>query len=453
MKSRVLLAYPFFTKPARRNYAPIGIPTLAAFLLRKHPEVAVQLLDYTVDKFTEDDWLRRLVKFEPEIIGISAITLNYLGGVLMAKLAKERLPDSLVVMGGVHIVTTLEESLKHCDVAVQREGEEVLCELVEEHELGTIKGISWKHNGRVIHNDPHPFISDLDTIPFPAYELFGDLSRYEEYPRWHIISSRGCPYACTFCTNPLMWARTLRARSPQNIVDEIVHLKNDFGVKWVQFMDDTINMPIGRALAICDEIIKRGLNKELGFSGTLRLNRGFVSQELFDKFAEAGFTHLGFGVESGSQKVLDLMRKKLTPVEVRNGVRMARKAGIKRLEGFCMVGNWGETIWDVMKTWWLTITTNMETGYSVCTPFPGTEFCNNVVAAGYLKGKPNWETFNYTSVTTRTNTMNKPTIFTIYCISIILQLSFAIFRGGRPWYTFTRIVWHAADVIRRALKL
>ena len=341
--------------------------------------------------------------------------------------------------------------LQWADVVVTGEGEDVLVDLVRGRALNMIRGIGFWKDGEMRSTEPRKQIEDIDSLPWPDYSQLNPQS-YIGFPAWQVLTSRGCPYNCSFCTNHVMWGRKVRSRSAKNIVGEIQQLHDIYRINRIQFQDDTVNIPQQRAFDICDEIINRGLHREMTFMGSLRLNKNCVSQELMDRMKEAGFEFFGFGVESGSQKVLDLMHKNLTVHEIRDAVKMMRKAGIKRRMGFIMVGNWGETVWDILKTWWLTLTCNMETAFSVCTPFPGTEFYRLCVNAGYLSRNPNWEDFNITSVTTRTDKMSKRTIFAVHVVSIFLQLIFAITRGGSPRRTLSRIWWHGVDLIKRRVK-
>jgi len=452
VRAKVLLVFPPFTKPALLDYAPIGICQLASYLKREIPDAEVKLVDGTNTHYSNGDWQDLLLDYQPDLVGISCITLNYPSGKHLATLASALLPATLTVMGGVHVVTTLQESLQYCDVVVTGEGEDVLCELARGWPLEQISGIGYKNRGCQVFTKPRPQIADLDSLLFPDYAPLNPKS-YVGYPAWQVLTSRGCPYDCSFCTNHVMWGRKIRSRSPKNIVGEIQELHDRYGINRIQFQDDTVNIPQARAFAVCDEIINRGLNKEMTFMASLRVNKQLVSQEMLNKMKEAGFEFLGFGVESGSQRVLDIMHKELAPQEVKSAVKMMRKAGIKRRMGFIMIGNWGETLWDVFKTWWLTITTSMETAYSVCTPFPGTEFYKLCVKAGYLSNSPDWEDFNITTVTTRTDKMGKRAIFAVHVASIFLQLVFAIFRGGSPRRTLHKIWWHGVDMIRRRLSL
>jgi radical SAM superfamily enzyme YgiQ (UPF0313 family) len=241
----------------------------------------------------------------------------------------------------------------------------------------------------------------------------------------------------------------VRHRSARNIVDEIEYLHNEFGIGSMVFFDDTLNIPPTRAIEICDEIIKRNFNGEISFECQLRANRQLVSPELFQKMKDAHFVCVDFGIESGSERVLKLMKKSLNPDEVRQAVNMARKAGIKSVKGYYIVGNWGETIWDVFKTWKLVFSINAEPAFSICTPFPGTEFYQRLKDNSYITdGKYDWANFNAATPIARTDKMSRTSIFAVYVFSILLQLVFALVRGGRPMHTLSRIMAYAMEKLR-----
>lgn len=447
MKNRALLVFPSYIREAASDSQPIGISYIASYLLNKWPRLDLKLIDYTVGKFSPELYQKELRDFGPEIVGISVLTLNYPSGRLLAQLTKDVNPAILTIMGGVHASVRPEECLEHCDIVVRGEGEETFNEIVQDNELGSIKGISYRKDGVVVHNEAREHLKNLDVLPFPAHHLF-DMEKYRSFLGWGVMGSRGCPYKCIFCSSPQTWGNT-RARSTQSIVDEIELLNSKFGVQRVTFFDDTLNIPQRRATELCDEIVNRGLHRKMSFICQMRVNRQFVSLELFQKMKEANFVRVDFGIESGSERVLKSIRKSLTPDEARQAIRMARKAGIDRVIGYFMVGNWGETIWDVFKTWRFILSANMEPGFSICTPFPGTEFYRRMKENGYIGDEPDWANFNMATPIARTDKMSKLSIFMVYILSILLQLAFAFIRGGRPLHTLSRMITYAVDTIYR----
>lgn len=447
--SRLLLIFPPFTKPALLDYAPIGICQLAAYVRQELPNTAIRILDFTNRYYSDEEYKRELQLFEPDIVGISIITLNAPGGYLVAQRTHQFMPTVPVIFGGVHAVHREAECFAHgANYISTSDGEPLLYEVLYNGFRPEVRGLVYLDNDKnVRHAPPREQALDIDTLPWPAYDLV-PVESYGGFPGWEIIGSRGCPYRCTFCTNHGMWGGQVRFRSPARIVDEIEHLYNTYHLKYMQFQDDTINVPLQRGLDICNEIIRRGLNDKLTFGGSMRVNKQLVSPELFAKMKEANFVYLGYGVESGSQRVLDVMQKDLRPGEVRAAVKMARRAGIRRIMGYVMIANWGESVIDVMKTWWLVLTTNMETAFSVCAPFPGTIHRKRMMDAGYITDSSDWEQFNITSVTSRTDKLAKWQIYVLYAGSISIQLVAAIFRHGQTKRTFQKLWLHGRDLLR-----
>jgi radical SAM superfamily enzyme YgiQ (UPF0313 family) len=449
MKNRILLVYPPSAREALSGFQPIGLSYIASYILSKSPEISVKIIDYSVERFSTEGWRQELRNFEPEVVGISVLTLNYPSGRLMSELVKDFDPGILTVMGGVHATMEPEQCLEHCDIVVRGEGEVTFQEVVHGHKLDAIRGVSYWRDGRIVHNEQRERINNLDALPFPEHSLFQiDSYSYKGTTSWGIMGSRGCPYKCAFCCSPRMWGSATRFRSTTNIVDEIEYLYNEFHIQNIVFFDDTLNISQRRTIEICEKIIKRGFHKKVSFECQLRVNKQLVSPELFQKMKEANFVSIDFGIESASARVLKSIGKSLTPDEAKRAIRMARKAGIKSVKGYFIVGNWGETIWDVFKTWRFVLSTNVEPAFSICTPFPGTEFYQRLKENGYLSDEPDWAGFNQTTPIARTDKMSKPSIFVVYIFSILLQLVLALIRGGRPIHTLSRMVAYTLDKLR-----
>ena len=428
MNRRVLLVYP----PSRivTDYAPIGVSSLAAYLLKKDSSAEVRIVDYNLDKFFPETWQTELRDFKPDIVGICALSVNYPTGKEIAGLTRQTAPNTLVVMGGVHATMKAEDCLEHCDIVVRAEGELTFDEICQGARWEDIKGISFKKDGKTVHNEARQRIDNLDEMPFPATQLL-KVNQYRAFPRWTVIGSRGCPYDCSFCCSPVMWKRVIKFRSPKNIVDEVEYLHSKFGIKAIDFVDDTINIPQQRAFEICDQIISRGLHKEMSFACSIRANKQFVSLEMFQKMKEANIQLIGLGVESASPKVLKLMRKSLTMDEVSQAIKLARKAGIERVIGYFIVGNWGETLPDVFKSWRFATRNNFEPSFSICTPYPGTTFNQLLQEGGYLKGEPDWSNFNQNTPIVRTDKMSRPAILLVFTVSVTLQSFLFMIRGRK----------------------
>ncbi len=443
------MVYPAHARRGIAQFPSMGLAYLASYIMGENPELRVRVIDFMVEEFSPERLKQELDDFAPDIVGISVITLNYSGGKHVAKLTREFAPNSLVVMGGVHATIETDDCLNHCDIVVRGEGEKTLNEIIEGNELSSIKGISYHHEGTVVHNEARELIEDLDEVPFPAIHLF-QMDKYQVFPSWGVMGSRGCPYNCAFCSSPYMWGRRIRFRSVSNVVDEIELLYNNYGVRSISFEDDGINMPQDRAFELCDELIRRGLHKKLEFFCQLRANTKLVSLEMFQKLREANIVRFNLGVESASARVLKSMGKSLSPAESKRAVKLARKAGMPRVVGNFLIGNWDETIWDVMKTWWFVISTNIEPQFVICTPYPETQFCRRLKENGYLGEDIDWASYNRFTAIARTNKMSKRTIFLVYGVSVIIQLIFTSIRGRDPKYAKALVVGIVANLAEKA---
>jgi radical SAM superfamily enzyme YgiQ (UPF0313 family) len=423
----------------------LGISYLGSYIASHDSELNVKLIDYDIEPYSAEIWRQELLAYQPDIVGISILMLNAVNGMQLARMVKQENPGIVTVLGGGHATIFPHECLEYCDIVVRGEGEKTFFEIIQGCDLAAIKGISYLRDGEFVDNPPRERISNLDELPFPLLDSF-DMERYIEgglksgstlgsggaLRAGTVLGSRGCPYGCTFCASQQFWGRAIKFRSVKNIVDEIELLQAKYSLDKMNFQDDTINIPQSRAVEICDEIIKRGLNTKLQFYSLIRANKNCVSPGLFQKMKEANFIQVSLGIESASPKVLKAMQKDLAPSEVRRAIKMARKAKIPSVTGNFMVGNWDESFWDVLKTWYFVLVNNIEPLFWICTPYPGTEFSRRLMAAGYLDRGYSWlidfKPGTYTPLS-RTNKLSKISITTVYFDSVLLQLVLMLFRG------------------------
>ncbi len=318
-------------------------------------------------------------RLDPRIIGVTATTstigttLNYL------QIIKKKLPDVLTVIGGPHPTFMPQKTLESgvVDVVVQGEGEVTLKELAGNPDLSMVRGITYQDHGRLRMNPPRPLIKDLDGLPFPARHLVP----FESYgASCGVITSRGCVYNCGYCSSSLIMGKKFRSRSPQNVVDELEELVDQYGVRDLAFMDDTFLLNKKRAGDIARQIKSRGL--DVSFVASSRVDS--VNQDLLFKLKEAGMNTLYYGVESGSQRVLDLMKKGITLKQAESAVKSAKKAGLKVLTSF-ILGYPGETREDLDKTIDFSIKLDPDySQYSILTPFPGTPIYQDLKERGLI---------------------------------------------------------------------
>jgi len=330
-------------------YPPLGILYLAGYLHKFLPELEIQATDGLL--LGLEGTYNEIIRHSPDIVFISFITPCAQGAYELARRLKENAPGRIVVMGGPHATAIPAEPFEKspCDIVVCGEGEKTSLELVQAllsgRPLSEVAGLCWRDNDKVITNQPREFIQDLDEIPFPARDLLAS----KEYRGWFvtkknpetiILSSRGCPFDCTFCSN-IIWKSSkpwLRLRSPENIADEIEHLQKTFSIR--EFFDngDEFNNNIEHATAVCRELIKR----DFGVTWKAQLRAHPLPEELVRLMARAGCWYVHLGIESGNQRTLDGTQKNITLEQVENACRLLKKHNIKVFGLFMLYNVWEE---------------------------------------------------------------------------------------------------------------
>lgn len=294
----------------------------------------------------------------PQAIGITATILTINAACEIGKGLKENFPKIPLIIGGPQFCSSPSEVLEKdiFDIGVIGEGEETFLEVARSLRTGKftpqpIKGIAHKSNGGVVFNEPRPYISDLDAIPYPARHLYPPLSCYHPVPASYrkkpvglMITSRGCPYKCIFCDRTVFGNR-FRAHSPNYVANEIELLMGKFGAREIRFMDDTFTMDIKRVYGICGEIFKRRI--KVPWTCLTRVDR--VSIDLLKTMKKAGCWQVIYGLESGDDQMLARMKKGVTSADNEKAVRLAKKAGLNVRATF-IFGMPGETLNSIKKT-------------------------------------------------------------------------------------------------------
>ncbi|TRO50485.1 radical SAM protein, partial [Candidatus Bathyarchaeota archaeon] len=331
----------------------------------------------------------KISKNKIDILGITSTTLTYKSALKIAAITKEIWPKCIVLLGGPHVTFWDNEALQECreiDIIVRKEGEITFLELVKKIEASKdysdVLGTTLRKNEKIIKNPDRAYIENLDDLPFPAHHLW-PLERLTKHGIiiFPIITSRGCVYWCDFCTTVRMFGRRYRMRSPKNVVDELEYLIQRFGANRFTFYDDAFTVDQKRTVEICREI----KNRKLKIEWDCETRVDMVTKELLLEMKSAGCVSVWFGVESGSQKVLDAMRKGISPTQTVNAFKWAKDAGLIAVAGV-ILGFPGETKETIEETTRFIEKLNPnDVGYYIATPYPGTPLYNKVIDEGTLK--------------------------------------------------------------------
>lgn len=357
------------------SYQPhTGVAYLVA-MLKKH-KVTVKVVDMQLG-YSAHALFEILNEFSPDVVGVTSYSYGYKRAYEIIDKMKLH-GNYTVVTGGPHVSAIRSKVLADtkADFAIKGEGEYTLLELCKALESGLksykeINGLIWRSGNKIIENEDRPFIQDLDALPFPAYEEF-ELEKYICYDekRLPIITSRGCPYQCIFCSVRLSMGNKFRVRSPQNVVDEIEYWYRK-GWKNFDINDDCFTLDLNRAKKICGLIIKRRLRITYQLYNGIRADR--IDKELLEKMKESGCTRVFYGCESGNPRILKRIKKGITLEHVRKAVEMTNRVGIENAVTF-IIGHPGETFKEAMDTvnFAKTLPSSFVVFYNLI-PYPGTE--------------------------------------------------------------------------------
>jgi radical SAM superfamily enzyme YgiQ (UPF0313 family) len=367
---------------------PLNLMYLASVL--EKVSRSVKIIDDNLYEIGAERIAKFISKFDPLVVGVTAATATLKSALRYIELIKKLLPDALTVIGGPHVTFLPLETLRGSeglDVVVIGEGEETITDLVENFEkkgvkgLDDVRGIAYKRGKKLKINPVRPPIGDLDSIPFPARHLVA----FESYKLFDtgigsMITSRGCVFACGFCSSSLMMGKRFRTRSPENVVDEMEELVYKYRIKDIEFLDDIFILNKKRAHAIAEEIKKRKLDVRYVASSRVDM----LDPELLLQLRKSGLDSMYYGVESGSQQILNLMKKQITLRQAEDAVKVTKRMGIKVITSF-ILGYPGETIEDLDRTIDFSIKLDPDYAqYSILTPYPGTPIYYELKEKGLL---------------------------------------------------------------------
>ena len=378
-------------------YVPVGIGYLVAMAEREGIEAHI------VDEQIEDDALGRIAGLvrgmrPPHLFGFSVLTAALKSAVDLAGRLKERYPDSVICFGGIHPTAAPDEvlSFPQVDAVIRGEGEYPLLELArcvrEGRDHRHISGLSYRDGGRTVHNGCAPLIEDLDALPPFPYHRFTS----PRYDLGFVISSRGCPYGCIFCSNRVTTGRRYRIRSAESIVREIELLAGSYGRRQVLFLDDNLLVSRERIHRLLEAIRARGLHRSMTFSFQARGDN--VDRPLLQELYDSGFRSVFFGLETASERIMKAIQKGETVAQCAEAVTLAKSIGFHVSATFIYALP-GETHEDRMDCVRLGRALRLDmVRFNNATPYPGTRLYEMARDEGRLHVQGLYE--NFVSVST-----------------------------------------------------
>ncbi|MBP7652287.1 radical SAM protein [Candidatus Dependentiae bacterium] len=403
----------FIQPPLEMNYKhkrilPLGIGYLLAVIRKEFPDVSVKFLDMESGNLSIDYALKYIIEFNPDILMISYWTAMADSAFSIMKSVKQIFDDKItIIAGGVHPSIYPEESLEYADYVVKFEGETTIIELLQalnkKNDLNLVKGIVFKSDGMFKYSGDREFIEDLDSIPFPAWDLM-PMENYDTPMhitggrRMPVMGSRGCPYACSYCVSPYHWKRKLRWRSVKNVVDEIEKISNDLKIDKIHFWDDNLFLKKDYIRDLCNEIITRGL--EIQWLGLTRASHIVQCSELMPLIKKSGCIGMEMGIESADAQSHKAVNKEENIEVTLEAAEILKKNNMVPMFTY-MALNPGDTLTTYYKQAEIIDKILKECGWikyfhplpvplyigQLCTPHPGTKLFEEAKNIGIVNAK------------------------------------------------------------------
>ncbi|MFH1174629.1 MAG: radical SAM protein [archaeon] len=395
--NKVLLITPFFSGERYTAVLTAGTGYIAETLKREN--IPLEVIDPNLNpdlKQTLKLIRKTILTFQPDLIALGMMSINYYKDYEVIREIKKYYPDMKILVGGHHSSTFRERIFNETtdvDYAVILEGEETVVELCKGKPLAEIKGLMYKEGGAVKYNGDRAFVKDLDSIPFPTYPGY-DLKKYPDLTL-HIVTSRGCPYCCTYCPVKTTIGRVFRVRSAKHVVDELEYWY-ERGIKNFGIVDDNFTLYRDRVFEICDEIEKRGIQANFNLGNGIRADK--VDYDMLKRLKAVGFTEIAIGVESANDHVLKSVKKGENLATIEKAVQLACELGFE-VGLFFILGSPGETKEDIMNSFKFALKYPVDYAYFYnIIPFPNTELFdylekNNLFLAPYqtyLNASSHW---------------------------------------------------------------
>ncbi|MFC1524879.1 B12-binding domain-containing radical SAM protein [Planctomycetota bacterium] len=366
-------------------------------VLRQHG-YRCKLIDANALGLSLEETTNRILESSPNYLGITSPTMLISIAAEIAKRVKEKNSDIVTIVGGPHITAVPKETMDlypNIDIGVLGEGEITILELLEalktKSSLHSVKGIIFRDSGIVKMTTPRHFIKELDTIPFPAWDMLPDLlklyqqsaARIGRLPNISIITSRGCPFKCIFCARNV-FGNVTRAHSADYLIKMIKYLKTQYKIKSISFEDENFVIYRKRLVEFCNHLI----NEKLDITWDCASNMNAVNPEILALMKKAGCWQINYGMESGSQRILDFIKKGTTITKIKEALTMTKRARIQT-KGYFIIGHPTETLESIQETIDFIKRIDLDIfQMSFMVPFPGTELYDIANRYGTFKNDP-----------------------------------------------------------------
>ena len=443
MKHKIVLVNPPLTGGERYGrlasagvyMPPLGLGFLSAELRARGFEVGI--LDCEALRLTTEQTISRVLRFNPDYVGITAVTLSIYSSAELAEGLKKNNDSLCVILGGAHITAVPEETMDlfpQFDVGVIGEGEVTTVELLraiqQNKPLNNIKGIVYRDDGELIKTPQRHLIENLDILPPPAWDLFPDLKRcyrpsafgFKRLPSMSLITARGCLGKCSFCSD-ILWRRQYREHSAEYVIKMIKELYHVYGFRDLVIYDGTFGVNRGRLVKLCEMLIK----EKLGLAWSCNFRIEMAEPGILRLMKRAGCWSIAYGIESCSQKILDFLQKDISLETIAKGLRYTKESGIV-CKGYIILGTLTESPETIRQTMSGVLKLDLDLlTVNHFTPFPGT--LDYKRADKYGEFNRNWRLLS------QHNLVFTPLTLTQH------QIDHSIRTITRKFYMRPRIVW------------
>ncbi|HTZ11372.1 MAG TPA: radical SAM protein [Candidatus Margulisiibacteriota bacterium] len=393
MAADVVLVNPFPNAAGTNDVtvqAPMGLLYIASSLESRG--YSCNLVDANALKLDDEHAVSLCLKEDPLLVGMHVNALNFQAAMRYSRIIKEQGPKIKIVFGGPHATASAQACLAPgtVDGVVCAEGERICVDIIgrikkNAHPFEGLLGVCYMDNGAFVRNPPAERIEDIDNLPIPAYHLLPGLNNYKtrvrRWPFMGIITSRGCPYRCSFCSKDIFGTK-ITLRSPENVVSEIEFLIRSMGIRQIDILDDNFTFDRQRCENICRLLIKKSLPVILNLQSGVRTET--IDKEMLILLKKAGVFKIAFGVESGDEDILRAVDKRVNLDQIRKTVKLARQTGMVTI-GFFMLGLPYDTEHSMQKTIDIAKELNCHiANFMITIPFYGTPLYDLVQEKGRM---------------------------------------------------------------------